>query len=287
MAASEAEERIASVNWYHEFEFPGGLRALSKTPDTGAHRALWDFIRGELDRIDFADKTVLDVGCWDGMWSFYAERRGARHVLATDDVSQNWASGEGVRLARELLASSIELDQRRSVYDLDSLARTFDIVLCLGVYYHLHDPFYAFSQLRRCCHKNSIVVLEGDVTAGLRPNTALIDFSNRFTSIFIPTQHLLNEMLEAAYLKTERQQWMFPTQPKAGARIRYQKVPDHLNFEAPRHTGRVLTVARPFEGENRLHIYPPPFGLAEYDPRFRELIAQPRAGQEGADAGRT
>ncbi|MBV9996283.1 MAG: DUF1698 domain-containing protein [Caulobacteraceae bacterium] len=265
---SEAEQRVAAVNWYHEFEFPGGIRAVSQTPDSAAHRGLWDFIRRELNCIDFAGKTVLDVGCWDGMWSFYAEGRGASHVLATDDVSQNWASGEGVRLARELLTSSIELDQRRSVYDLQSLGRTFDIILCLGVYYHLHDPFHAFGQLRHCCHEDSIVVLEGDITAGLRPNTALIDFSNRFTSIFIPTQHVLNELLEAAYLRPERQEWMAPMQPKTGPRLRYQKVPDHLNFEAPPYTSRLLTVARPFRGENRLHIYPPPFGLARYDPRF-------------------
>ena len=73
------------------FEFPNGLVARSNTAeDIGSHRRIWSFIEKELDKIDFAGKTVLDLGCWDGYWSFYAERRGAKHVLATDDRTQNW-----------------------------------------------------------------------------------------------------------------------------------------------------------------------------------------------------
>ena len=46
------------------------------------HRKLWRFIEAQLDLLDFRGKTVLDIGCWDGYWSFYAERRGAREVVA-------------------------------------------------------------------------------------------------------------------------------------------------------------------------------------------------------------
>jgi predicted nicotinamide N-methyase len=42
--------------------------------------------------VDFAGKTVLDIGCWDGQWSFLAENRGAARLLATDDCSQHWTS---------------------------------------------------------------------------------------------------------------------------------------------------------------------------------------------------
>jgi tRNA (mo5U34)-methyltransferase len=268
MHGDDVQKRIDSIRWYHEFDFPNGLRARSQTSDVDAHRAIWAFIRNQLDDIDFTGKTVLDIGCWDGMWSFYAERRGARHVLAADDSAQNWGAGEGLRLARELFGSSIELDQQRSVYDVTCLNKTFDIVLCLGVYYHLHDPFYAFSQIRHCCHADSIVVFEGDATAGLKANTALIDFSNRYTSIFIPTTTILNEMLEAAYFRIETQKWMVPQRVTRGARIRYRKTPDHLDFGLPRRTSRLITVARPFTGANRLHGYTPPFGLARYDTRF-------------------
>jgi tRNA (mo5U34)-methyltransferase len=268
MRGDDLQGRIDSIRWYHEFDFPNGLKARSQLPDVAAHRAVWSFIRDQLDEIDFTGKTVLDIGCWDGMWSFYGERRGARHVLATDDHTQNWASGEGVHLARDLFDSSVELDLQRSIYDVAGLKKMFDIVLVLGVYYHLHDPFYAFTQIRHCCHENSIVVFEGDATAGLKANTAVIDFSNRHTSVFIPTLTVLREMIEAAYFRIETQKWMIPQRVTSGPRIRYQSTPDHLDFSLPRRTTRLITIAHPFTGANRLHIYAPPFGLTRYDTRF-------------------
>ena len=53
-----------------------------------AKRALRNFKKEQLDKIDFTDRSVLDIGCWDGYWSFYSERRGARKVLASDDATR-------------------------------------------------------------------------------------------------------------------------------------------------------------------------------------------------------
>ena len=105
------QSEIDSVHWYHEFDFGKGLHATSKTPDVQAHRKVWEFINRELDAIDFLGKSVLDIGCWDGFWSFYAEKRGASSVFATDDISQNWSTGKGIHLAKALLGSKIEIDQ--------------------------------------------------------------------------------------------------------------------------------------------------------------------------------
>ena len=298
----QLEKRVASILWYHEFDFPNGLKARSQSPHAEGHRTLWAFIRKQLDNIDFAGKTVLDVGCWDGMWSFYAERRNAKHVLASDDASQNWLASAGIHVARELFNSSIEVDLQRSIYDLTSLNRKFDIVLCMGVYYHLHDPFYGFAQIRHCCHDETIVVFEGDVTDGLKANTAMIDFSNRYPTIFIPTAAVLNEMLEATYLKVEAQNKLFPQQaigrqnsvspPRAEFRMRLpwkskkkiesvekvEKLPESPDSGLPPLLNRIVTIARPFSGENRLHMYPPPFGLARYDSRFGQTASATSRG---------
>src|SRR5438128_1502203 len=147
---SGIQRQIDRVHWYHEFDFGDGLRSEIKTPDAQSHRALWRFIQTELDKIDFSGKTVLDIGCWDGYWSFYAERRGASSVLASDDRSQNWTGSAGFALAHKLLKSSVEADLDLSVYALDRLQRKFDVILCLGCFYHLIDPFYAFTQIRHC-----------------------------------------------------------------------------------------------------------------------------------------
>src|SRR2546427_7379454 len=134
---SKLQEEIDAVIWYHEFDFGNGLVARSNTPDVAYHRRSWRFIERQLAAVDFHGKSVLDIGCWDGYWSFYAERRGAASVLASDDVTQNWADGRGLPLARELLGSNVEIRQDVSIYDLSSLNRQFDIILCLGVFYHL------------------------------------------------------------------------------------------------------------------------------------------------------
>ena len=139
---SNIQRRIDRIHWYHEFDFGDGFRAEVKTPDAQSHRALWQFMEVELNKIDFANKTVLDIGCWDGYWSFYAERRGAARVLATDDRSQNWTGSAGFHVAKELLKSSVACDLELSVYDLSKLGhlekflspsrREFDSLTALG-----------------------------------------------------------------------------------------------------------------------------------------------------------
>src|SRR5262249_11973591 len=105
MTDRDLQAQIDRIPWYHEFDFGNGLKARSTTPDVAAHSVVWQGIERQLDRIDFRGKAVLDVGCWDGYWSFYAERRGAASVLASDDVGQNWGGGDGLRLAKRLLQS--------------------------------------------------------------------------------------------------------------------------------------------------------------------------------------
>src|SRR5262249_46835319 len=108
------QEEINAAPWYHEFEFPGGWKT-PRVKDLELHRPIWDFIKKGLATIDFQGKTVLDLGCWDGYWSFHAERRGAKEVLASDDCSQNWAASKGLLLAKRLLDSRVETQLDLSV----------------------------------------------------------------------------------------------------------------------------------------------------------------------------
>lgn len=273
------QDTIDQVSWYHEFDFGNGLRT-KPTHDIDFHREVWKFIETRLDAVEFQGKTVLDIGCWDGYWSFYAERRGASHVLASDDVTQNWASGNGLRLAKQLLRSEVEVNQRLPIYELASLGRRFDIVLCLGIYYHLVDPFYALAQIRHVCHEGSVVVIEGDgAAAGVNPQGTLFDLSDHSKPIFVPTPGALAHMCEGAYLAVQSQHWRTKaaefwakaTPKEKAVAIRRstggpQKSPsltDPLVFD------RLVTVCRAFTGDNSKHFYKPPFGLHAYDDRFK------------------
>ncbi|HEX4606734.1 MAG TPA: class I SAM-dependent methyltransferase [Urbifossiella sp.] len=302
MDRAGTQARIDAIDWYHEFDFGNGLRAVTRS-DVEGHRTIWGFIERQLDAIDFRGKTVLDIGCWDGYWSFYAERRGAKAVLAVDDFSQNWASASGIYLARDLLRSNVEVEPRQSIYDLSRLGRTFDIVLCLGVFYHLWDPYHAFAQIRHCCHPGTVVAAEGNATYGLPPHGVL--YSSAFhTSRFTPTCEALAEMLTAAYLRpsppvllhpkpepvaaaapaapTGRLGWRWRLRA-AGAALRGSRAGFRSAAETlfppeppapppppPKPDSRVFMTCAPIDGVNPVHPFRPPFGLHAYDPRYRD-----------------
>jgi tRNA (mo5U34)-methyltransferase len=273
-AALQAE--IDQIEWYHEFDFGNGLRAHSNAEDTEKHRRLWGFIQGRLDAIDFRGKAVLDIGCWDGYWSFYAERRGAKSVLASDDPSQNWAGSRGLLLARKLLRSNIEVNLNLSVYELTSLGRKFDIILCLGVHYHLLDPFYAFAQVRQCCHASSVVVFEGDVGRYMSHEEARYDFDGPDRAMFVPSEGAFRQMLGAAYFRVEDLTYLNPVPDPPGGlrrlvhRLRHGTLPPPRRQALDNWVDRAFTVCVPFEGINGLHYYKPPFGLGAYDDRYRD-----------------
>jgi len=257
--------RIDAINWYHDFDFPNGLQARTETPDKKFHRMLWKFMQRTLDQIDFEGKSVLDIGCWDGYWSFYAERRGARSVLATDDISQNWAEGTGLPLAKELLNSSININQQLSVYNVASLGQKFDVVLCMGVFYHLYDPYYAFSQIRHCCHEDSIVVFEGDVSHKLKPYTAEYRFDDESLQTFVPSPDYLRIALEANYFELIGTEFLLQNNF-----IRKLKNIAKAMLGQQSGLNRVIVTCKPFRGENRQQPYFPCFGVHKFDPRYHD-----------------
>jgi tRNA (mo5U34)-methyltransferase len=307
MNAAALQEKIDALSWYHEYDFGGGLRARSKAPDVVGHRQIWAFIEKNLNEVDFQGKSVLDIGCWDGYWSFYAERRGARSILATDDVSQNWADGQGIHIAKELLRSSIDINQGVSVYDLASLGRKFDIVLFLGVFYHLHDPFYALAQIRHCCHDRTLVLMEGTVATALGTRELLYNFEDHRAEI-IPDPDAMGQLVKAAYFKEIKRSFInndpaqapqpapYVNEPRLGWRWRLRMCRDALRGSRRRIRGtmniieptpppantpalpptactRMFLTCAPFEGVNPIHYYKAPFGLHRYDDRFRTPAA--------------
>jgi tRNA (mo5U34)-methyltransferase len=297
IAAKQVE--LDAVTWYHEFDFGHGLRTRTHCHQIDQHRRVWAFVEAQLAAVDFRGKSVLDIGAWDGYWSFYAEKRGARTVLASDDLEQNWSQGCGIHLAKELLNSSVEIDQNLSVYDLPSRGRKFDVILYLGVYYHLHDPFYALAQIRHCCHADTVVVVNGPVGLGLGADAALYNFADHNCE-WLPTEGALRQLLRATYFTESTVSYYDPTTEvplappgRLGWRWRLKMCraalrgsrPDMaerlaavLPGEAPRLANKLgVFRCRPHEGAVDLHCYRPPFGLHVYDPRFRATPARSAA----------
>lgn len=126
----------ALAPWFHNLHLPGPVQTAPDHPlgDFPAYK--WREFAGELPA-DLTGARALDIGCNAGFYSFELARRGAQ-VLAIDHDRHflrqaEWAAG---RLG---LTDRVELRQM-DVYDLARLDETFDVVLFLGVLYHLRYP---------------------------------------------------------------------------------------------------------------------------------------------------
>lgn len=147
--------KISQVpNWRHRITLPGGIVTPgSQDPMLNpGYLALPD---------DLTGKTVLDIGCSDGFFSFESERRGASRVVAVDDYSSVYVdTPEGFGVVRELLGSKVEFIES-SLYDLDpDRVGRFDVILFFGVLYHLRYPLHAIDHLARLCSGQIILETE-------------------------------------------------------------------------------------------------------------------------------
>ncbi|MGP0072893.1 MAG: DUF1698 domain-containing protein [Bryobacteraceae bacterium] len=124
--------------WWHSFELPDGtqIQGVCKLSDLQGRIAQFPI------PLDLRGKRVLDIGAWDGWFSFEMERRGAE-VLAID----NWDNPRFHEMHAKL-DSRVEYRQM-DMYELtpQRIGR-FDIVLFMGVLYHLKHPLLA---LERVC----------------------------------------------------------------------------------------------------------------------------------------
>jgi tRNA (mo5U34)-methyltransferase len=159
---------VDAIRWFHTIELEPGV----VTPGIDDTRERLDHLRIPQD---LSGRTVLDVGAWDGFFSFEAERRGAARVVAADNVAwngENWSTKAGFELARRRLGSKVE-DVEVDVLDLDpEQIGTFDVVLFLGVLYHMKHPLLALERVASVTADLLVVETAVDCTWTRRPAAA-------------------------------------------------------------------------------------------------------------------
>ena len=102
---------------------------------------------------DLTGWSVLDIGCNAGFYSHEMKRRGAGRVLGIDTDARYLAQA---RFAADVAGLEIEFRQM-SVYELPQLEERFDLVLFLGVFYHLRYPLLALDILHAFAVDNMLV----------------------------------------------------------------------------------------------------------------------------------
>jgi SAM-dependent methyltransferase len=171
--------RINAREWFHSIEIDKGLVTPGRVPLS----YLLDMLKSLGFPESLKDLSVLDIGAWDGFFSFEAEKRGAKRVVAYDLHPPDYY---GFALAKELLGSEVEYIQG-SVYDLSpAVYGTFDVVFFFGVLYHLRYPLLALDRiwevtnqyllLETHCLDNRLVLSDGSTVS-------LSEIDQRLTNI--------------------------------------------------------------------------------------------------------
>lgn len=158
MDPEHLQDRLDRYTWYHAIPVAEGVETKPTTP---GFQRMWDFNRSCMNAVDFKDKTVLDIGCRDGLFSFEAEKRGAQEILAID--SDLCPGVQEVLLPA--LQSKVQF-QEASLYDLTPERHgCFDVILCLGVLYHLRYPFWGLKCITDCLCDGGLLLLESGMLA--------------------------------------------------------------------------------------------------------------------------
>ena len=138
LSPAEIQKKIEALGpWFHNID----LNGISTAPShfLGNYPAVkWERFADAIPQ-DMSGRAVLDIGCNAGFYAIEMKRRGAARVLGIDTDEEYL---EQARFAAQVKALDIEFS-RMSVYDIGALGEKFDMVLFLGVLYHLRHPLLA------------------------------------------------------------------------------------------------------------------------------------------------
>lgn len=153
-SASEWEETFGQVRlWYHQIEVAPGV----VTPGVQNSKKMLQL----LDRCGLPRKCngmrVLDIGIRDGFYSFAMEKRGAEEVIGIDYVPP---TNTGFHVCAPALDSKVRYEVD-NVYNLsEERYGLFDVVLFLGVIYHLRHPLLALDVIRKIMKPDGLIFIE-------------------------------------------------------------------------------------------------------------------------------
>jgi tRNA (mo5U34)-methyltransferase len=200
-------ELIAELNkraWFHKIDLGGG----DATPDAGGTPQIQHIQQAFLDT-DFHGKKVLDIGAWDGQWSFECEKRGAAEVYATDLVTQRTGDVSSFELCHAILNSRVKYFPQTSVYNVHQLdVFDFDIILYMGVFYHIKDPLLALARLRQVAKPGTIIFVEGEVIWSDRSYADYYyhtDYALSPSNWWIPSIPCLRQWIECSFFEIEKE----------------------------------------------------------------------------------
>jgi tRNA (mo5U34)-methyltransferase len=216
LSPEELRTRADALGWFHPIDLGQGV--VTNGLSTGLKLG-----PGEMP--DLSGKSVLDIGAWDGYYSFQAERLGASRIVALDHYvwgvdmaarQEYWAecTEKGVlpdhdrdttdfwrpelpgrrsfEFAREVLGSKVEpMLADFATVDLDTVGH-FDVALYLGVLYHMKEPLRALERLFLVTDEVAVIETQAVHIEGLEGQSLMQFFAGGqfigdYGNWFVPT----------------------------------------------------------------------------------------------------
>lgn len=240
---SQIQQRVRDLgDWFHNLDLGG----IPTAPDhfLGDYPAVkWRAFAHALPS-DLRGCTVLDVGCNAGFYSIEMKRRGADRVVGVDFDESYLAQA---RFAAEVSGVEIEFRQM-SVYDVAELKERFDIVLFMGVLYHLRHPLLALDLLHEHVVGN-LLVFQSMLRGSAQDITLDADYSFSETDIFDQPNFPRLYFIERCYAG-DPTNWWVPNRACAEAMLR------SAGFEITAHPEAEVFLCRRTEKPDLVALLP-------------------------------
>ena len=222
----ELQAKADSLKWFHCIDLGNGVVTKGDSNEPVSAESF----------PDFSGRSVLDVGAWDGYYSFLAERSGAASVVALDnyawgidfearndywtscflagtlpdhdlDLTKFWSPDLPGRRSFEFAAATLgsKVEPQLGDFttmDLEALGM-FDVVLYLGVLYHMQEPLACLKRIRSVTREVAVIETEAIHFQSL-DNESLFrfhsggDLHTDFGNWFVPTINGLHALCTAA-----------------------------------------------------------------------------------------
>lgn len=216
----EIKKQIESINWWHTMDLPVDDGFIQTKGRVGLDHCGNDAMTHRFGLPEnMTNAKVLDVGGFDGHFSFESERRGATFNQLVDIYQGIGESSKGVRLAKQLYKSNVDIEE------LDFMEYKppvlFDYVFFFGVFYHLTNPFEALKKLYNCTALMGQCLIETAVMNWGDPRS-LVQVSNGYegdhTNLFYPNWEALKQMLLAVGFAEVEKVFVLPGESRATVR---------------------------------------------------------------------
>lgn len=213
LTPDEIRRRVAELgDWFQRMDLAG--------VDTAPNHFLHDYPASKWRQFahaipsDLSGKTVLDIGCNAGFYSIEMKRRGAARVVGIDHDPRYLAQA---RLAAEVNEVDVELHQL-DVYHVAELGERFDIVLFMGVLYHLRHPLLALDLLYEHAVKH-LLVFQSLLRGSAEVSTVEQDYPFTREDPFFEPGYPVLHFIEHSYAG-DPTNWWIPNRACAEAMLR-------------------------------------------------------------------